>query len=427
MKFHTAKKHKVITLFSNKATATTAVLNTLSDVIPVSNAGSGYGNSIQSYPPTVNFNGGTGGGAVAVANMVNGGVASITLVNGGSYTGAPTISFTPNSAVKASVITEYDGILVSPTIVSGGSGYIGTIVCTIQAPPLGSTRSQTSVTATATAVVTSGVVTSVTITNGSTNYTGDVAITITGDPNTAGTLSAATLASQNGEIKFALITNNGSGYANGATAIITPRGGGQGASASVVVSGGVVSAINITSGGTGYDQGATIVIIPTPTVPAVVMATVGERVKQVQIDKAGYYSTVPTTVTFSAPGTAGGVTATGVVASANNGVTGVTLTNAGSGYLTAPTITFSGGVEGGSGAVATCSLSAPRTYEYVFEIPPQELSENAKISLIYLASQNSAANTVYTVRMKEINTHNSWDNAYGWPVINSQQSLNMIQ
>lgn len=65
--------------------------------------------------------------------------------------------------------------------------------------------------------------------------------------------------------------------------------------------------------------------------------------------------------------------------------------------------------------------------EFVFEIPPMELSPNAKVSLIYLASTGSAANTVYTVCMKEIDKHNAWDNLSGYGVLYSQQGLNMVQ
>lgn len=53
-------------------------------------------------------------------------------------------------------------------------------------------------------------------------------------------------------------------------------------------------------------------------------------------------STGSITVSFSGPAIAGGTTATGTVVKTGNTVTSVTITNAGSGYLTAPTVTFTG-------------------------------------------------------------------------------------
>ncbi|HVS38708.1 MAG TPA: choice-of-anchor Q domain-containing protein, partial [Gemmataceae bacterium] len=52
------------------------------------------------------------------------------------------------------------------------------------------------------------------------------------------------------------------------------------------------------------------------------------------------YTTAPT-VTFSAPQMAGGTTTTGVAVITGGVVSGVTITNPGSGYTTAPTVTFS--------------------------------------------------------------------------------------
>lgn len=69
------------------------------------------------------------------------------------------------------------------------------------------------------------------------------------------------------------------------------------------------------------------------------------------------YATAPT-VTFSLPA-GGGVRATGTATVAAGAVTGITITNAGSGYTSAPTVTFSGG--GGTGATATAVLETVTT------------------------------------------------------------------
>jgi len=66
-----------------------------------------------------------------------------------------------------------------------------------------------------------------------------------------------------------------------------------------------------------------------------------------------------TTVAFSAPQTAGGVTATGTVILAGGAVTSFTVGTGGSGYLVAPTVTISApDVEGGVRAVAVATISS---------------------------------------------------------------------
>jgi hypothetical protein len=65
-----------------------------------------------------------------------------------------------------------------------------------------------------------------------------------------------------------------------------------------------------------------------------------------------------TTVSFSAPQTAGGVTATGEVILTGGTITGFSISSAGSGYVTAPTVTISApDVEGGVQALATATIA----------------------------------------------------------------------
>ena len=73
---------------------------------------------------------------------------------------------------------------------------------------------------------------------------------------------------------------------------------------------------------------------------------------------SGYKPGHATSVTFSAPQTAGGTSATGVVILSGGIVTGITVGTAGSGYSTAPTITISAPqVEGGQTATATATIN----------------------------------------------------------------------
>lgn len=114
---------------------------------------------------------------------------------------------------------------------------------------------------------------------------------------------------------------------------------------------------------------------------------VGESVQSVTITAGGtgYGSG---TVTFSAPQVAGGVTATGTVTSVAGVITGVVITNPGSGYTSAPTVTFGGGGSGGTGTavltgVGEFVLPVTRTYSVFngyFSDVPQEFALSAVVT-----------------------------------------------
>ena len=79
----------------------------------------------------------------------------------------------------------------------------------------------------------------------------------------------------------------------------------------------------------------------------------GKNVASVTMTVAGTGYTSAPTVAFTAP--VGGTTATGTAVLDGATVASVTVTNAGEGYVAAPTISFSGG--GGSSAAATAVLT----------------------------------------------------------------------
>ena len=78
-----------------------------------------------------------------------------------------------------------------------------------------------------------------------------------------------------------------------------------------------------------------------------------KKVNSVTITVAGTGYTSAPTVVFTAP--VGGTTATGTAVLDGATVDSITITNPGEGYVTAPTISFSGG--GGSSAAATAVLT----------------------------------------------------------------------
>jgi len=111
---------------------------------------------------------------------------------------------------------------------------------------------------------------------------------------------------------------------------------------------GSVGSIGITNGGTGYTEAPNVVIQAAPAggVNATAVATVttgAGGVASVNVTGGGAGYTALPGVIFSAPTTAGGITAQGVATISGGLVVAVTVTNPGSGYLTAPSVTFSSG------------------------------------------------------------------------------------
>ncbi|MBA3686784.1 MAG: hypothetical protein H0W72_16290, partial [Planctomycetes bacterium] len=119
---------------------------------------------------------------------------------------------------------------------------------------------------------------------------------------------------------------------------------------------GRVAAFFIDRGGDGY-RSAPEVTFAGPGKGATAQATLA--VATVRITRIGKGYTEKPTVAFSSPETAGGRTAVGEVHIDKNGaLQGVHLSDAGSGYLSAPSVTFTGGGGIGAGADALCRIDA---------------------------------------------------------------------
>ena len=154
----------------------------------------------------------------------------------------------------------------------------------------------------------------------------------------------------------ATVTNGGSGYTTAPTVNFS-GGGPNSATATVTVVAGSITAINsISSGGTGYIVGNVSLI---GTTGANATATV------TTVDSFGAITglSLPTNAGTGYPNGTGTVSLLGPpttipIANATvaaGTVTGINITNNGSGFYSTPGIVFSGG--GGSGAAATSSLN----------------------------------------------------------------------
>lgn len=154
--------------------------------------------------------------------------------------------------------------------------------------------------------------------------------------------AAAVCTVESGVLTAITITNAGSGYMEKPGVSLNLQGlGGSGAAFTyAMTSTGTLGAFTITNGGSGYNSGSPPLVIidaPPPSFPATGTAIVTTR------DTASNAA----------------VTLVGGVAAPQTGhVTAVTITNGGSGYTSAPTVTFSTPTLGSIVANADCGLSS---------------------------------------------------------------------
>jgi hypothetical protein len=311
---------------------------------------------------------GGGTGATATASNVGDSVASSSGLSGGSgYSSAPTISFTGGDGTgAAATATESGGAVTGITITAGGSGY--TSAPTIAFSGGGGTG------ASATAVLeVHPYITSVAITAGGSGY--ETAPTVTFSSPGSGTTATGTAIGSNGAITGITITNAGSGYSTLPTVIffgggryinttVDIRSGGNstqtgiGATATCTLEAAAVKTSTVTAGGTGYaslrsltDKATAVSTAPISTDKAVAVSE-SSTISGWLVDNGGSgYSSAPT-VTFSGGGGSG---ATGTASVSGGSVTSVSISSGGSGYSSAPSISYSGG--GGSGAGGSVILS----------------------------------------------------------------------
>jgi FtsP/CotA-like multicopper oxidase with cupredoxin domain len=148
------------------------------------------------------------------------------------------------------------------------------------------------------------------------------------------------------------VNAGGTGYVTAPTVTFSGGGATRNATAQATLK---ISQITITRAGVGYVVAPQVTIVTNGGGGGGATATSTLLVNGTTITNAGSGYTAAPTVTFSAPQTAGGVTATGVATIAGGRVTGITITNPGSGYTAAPFVTFSLPPTGGTRATATSS------------------------------------------------------------------------
>jgi hypothetical protein len=303
-------------------------------------------------------------GAQATATLTDGVITGLTVVGSGGfgYTSPPTVTLAPphaNSNTTATATAAVgSGALTGITPVAGGSGYAS--------PPSVSVSPPTdTATATANASLVNGRVTGITLAQAGGFYT-TTAPTITIEPPPASVTATASATVGLDKTLSGISVNNGGYYYDTAPAVTVDPPTLDTATATAVMTGDTVTGIQINSSGSNYSTAPTVIIAPQPSAQATAIAALSptKTIAGITPVTGGGYYTVAPTVVISAPDAAAPPTlvvqATATAVLTQGAVTSYRITNAGSNYLNAPTVTITGGTfKTPVQATASSSLSQP--------------------------------------------------------------------
>ncbi|HEX8619363.1 MAG TPA: hypothetical protein VF911_17405, partial [Thermoanaerobaculia bacterium] len=293
-------------------------------------------------------------------------VSKSTLVPGEAFSYTIDVINAGTGAATGVVMTDVLPSFISPTNYTGTTNTVGVVNITnggagyVAAPTVTFTGGGGSGAA-GTAILSGGSVIGVTITNGGTGYTSAPAVVFSSGTATATSqLTAVTRAGQT-------LTFNIGALAAGATASITIQ-------AQVQTSGIPAGDTTLTNTATVVDSynttprnaSATVNLTANPVLTLVETATPSDRrVVYANVTTGGVYP-VPPTVSFVGGGCTG-VTGTVSVRMVPGGytVTGVTVTNPGTGCTSTPSIVFNGPVTSPAAAAATIGPAPGDTITYV--------------------------------------------------------------
>lgn len=245
----------------------------------------------------------------------------------------------------------------SATVTNKGSGYPSGGVTAIfsTAPPGG-------VTATGTVTIASSLnASAVTVNTAGSGYAANGVIATFSAPPDGGVRATGTVGIGTARVNSVTVENRGGGYpATGVTAAFTAApAGGVTATGIVNMLLGTVGSVTVTAGGSNYGKDTRIAFDPPPsggrTATGTVVRTNGnpQQITAITItDPGSGYTTAPR-ITFTDRDGGTGATFTTAI---TNRISGVTVSNSGSGYTTDPTLTL-GGVGSGSGAAFSVGLS----------------------------------------------------------------------
>jgi uncharacterized repeat protein (TIGR01451 family)/fimbrial isopeptide formation D2 family protein len=348
------------------------------------------------------------GGGWACSNTSNG-VISVAVTAGGSgYAAAPTVTFTGGGGAGAAAFaTISGGVVTAVTVTNPGSGYLSNPTVVFSSGAAAATASRGNAeTCTTSNVITagssSGNFTFVVKVDGSvadgSSITDNVRVTTGNDTNTSNNFNSAvttvnrTIDIQMGETDNASVSPYGAHFiypGNNPTApqpltwLTTVANGGPSRASNVVITdtmpfGFTYSSSSITTAGAScsYASASSILTCTVPTLDStptvtftgggpgsgatgVVTVNAAGIVTGIVITNVGSGYTSPPTVTITTAGTGSSATGTAVLGSGASYVDSVTITNGGSSYVTTPVISILG-----TTTIDTTQITNPQTVTY---------------------------------------------------------------
>jgi hypothetical protein len=284
-------------------------------------------------------------GAQATATLTDGVITGLTVVGSGGfgYSGPPAVTIAPphaNSNVTATATaTVAGGLVTAVTPGAAGSGYISTPMVSLSAPtPPG-------VTATATAALANGGVSAITLVQPGFNYSVAPGVALAAPPDSVN--GAATATVLDGSLTSIAVTTAGSYYAAVPAVTVAAPPAGITATATATYTATNTFTIAKVLSGTHYATVPTVSFAGGGTSPsgATAVVALGLTVQSFKITSGDiFYATAPS-VTISGGGSpTTTATATALLSGESSGtVIGITITNMGVGYTTAPSLGFTAG------------------------------------------------------------------------------------
>ena len=334
--------------------------------------------------------------------------------------------YKPNNATLLYLNSSYNCIKASSVTLGiqyGGTGYTSAPTVNITSA-LGDMGSG----AVATCTSASGAINTVTVTNNGGNYNTLPIVSLSGGGNPGVITSYSAL-------------SGGSGYALPPTLTVTGGNGSNFAGSTTLTSTTVSSTFTITSGGKNYAIGDALNFNYTGTgggsgVIATV-ATVGtsNAITGITLTNAGTGFTLKPPIISSITSSAG----TGAVIAASLVATSVgtiVIANGGVAYTAAPTFVFTP-VSGGTGASATptVNLGNPavltpsflKTYSYSWFVPDIVINDLAKLSAVNIIATGYSLTIPYTYRINglQYDSRDSFFSDYGQPILSMAQNTNI--
>lgn len=202
----------------------------------------------------------------------------------------------------------------------------------------------------------------VNITNGGFGY--DTVPTVIFGAST-GTLPTGTAIIRGGSVVGVTMTGNGSSLPNTTVVGFTsPTGAAAAATATLTAASGAVSVLNLTSGGSGYTSAPTVAFSSGAATATAALANSTWGLSGLTLTNAGSGYTTPPTISFSG-GTGSGATAVAAVQNVYRTISGITITNPGR-FNSGTTVTlgFSGGAGTGAAGYATIGWAGTVAYNW---------------------------------------------------------------